>query len=39
MLGLLAWIELAQVRDSGRSLVKALMNFLVPQNSENFFIG
>jgi len=34
--GGIEWIELAQFRDRWRTIVSALMNFLVPKNAGNF---
>jgi hypothetical protein len=34
--GDMEWIELAQFRDKWRTLVSAVMNFLVPKNAGNF---
>jgi hypothetical protein len=31
------WIDMAQVRDRWRALVKAVMNLRVPFNAENFY--
>jgi hypothetical protein len=35
-MGCMDWIDLAEGRDRGRALVKAVMNLQVPQNAGNF---